>query len=158
VSGIFSGKPEASLFTASGYDWIISYIGGDGNDITLSIASPLQSWRFTHFGSIANNDLTDPNDDGENNLLEYATAQNPLTNSRSLTTIAKNGNVLDFTYTKNKSATDINYTVEWSDDLTNWSNAGVSEQTMNDNGAVQTVRASVAAGSKQRFIRLKVAY
>ena len=158
VSGIFSGKPEASLFTASGYDWIISYIGGDGNDITLSIASPLQSWRFTHFGSIANNDLTDPNNDGENNLLEYATAQNPLTNSRSLTTIAKNGNVLDFTYTKNKSATDINYTVEWSDDLTNWSNAGVSEQTMNDNGAVQTVRASVAAGSKQRFIRLKVAY
>ena len=158
VSGIFSGKPEASLFTASGYDWIISYIGGDGNDITLSIASPLQSWRFTHFGSIANNDLTDPNDDGENNLLEYATAQNPLTNSRSLTTIAKNGNVLDFTYTKNKSATDINYTVEWSDDLTNWSNAGVSEQTMNDNGVVQTVRASVAAGSKQRFIRLKVAY
>ena len=109
-------------------------------------------------GGGANNDLTDPNNDGENNLLEYATAQNPLTNSRSLTTIAKNGNVLDFTYTKNKSATDINYTVEWSDDLTNWSNAGVSEQTMNDNGAVQTVRASVAAGSKQRFIRLKVAY
>jgi hypothetical protein len=33
----------------------------------------------------------------------------------------------------------------------------VTEQILSDNGTVQTVRASVAAGSGSRFLRLKIA-
>ncbi|TAE77122.1 MAG: hypothetical protein EAZ84_05535, partial [Verrucomicrobia bacterium] len=54
VSGIFTGLPEASNFTASAYSWRISYFGGDGNDVVLTTLSgptnELESWRDTHFG------------------------------------------------------------------------------------------------------------
>ncbi len=37
-----------------------------------------------------------------------------------------------------------------------WSNVGISEQILNDNGTMQTVRTSVAAGTSRRFLHLKV--
>jgi autotransporter-associated beta strand protein len=39
VSGTFSGKPNNSTFTASQYNWRISYTGGSGNDVTLTALS-----------------------------------------------------------------------------------------------------------------------
>jgi autotransporter-associated beta strand protein len=158
IIGTFTGKPQGSTFTASGYNWTISYTGGDGNDVTLTISamSPIEQWRQLHFGSTNNNDLTDSNNDGEANLLEYATGQNPHANSLSLTTLAKNGNVFDFTYTKNKSATDISYSVEWSENFTSWSSNGISSSILTDNGTVQTIKASVSSGTIRRFMRLKV--
>lgn len=36
VSGTFAGKAHGSVFKASGYNWRISYSGGDGNDVTLT--------------------------------------------------------------------------------------------------------------------------
>ena len=53
----------------------------------------------------------------------------------------------------------ITHAVEWSDTLAteSWSSAGVTEQTLSDNGTVQQVKASVPAGSNnRRFIHLKV--
>ena len=37
VSGTFAGKANGSVFRASGYNWRISYTGGDGNDVTLTV-------------------------------------------------------------------------------------------------------------------------
>jgi autotransporter-associated beta strand protein len=158
ISGTFAGKPQGSTFAASGYNWTISYTGGDGNDVTLTIPamSPIEQWRQLHFGNTTNNDLTDSNNDGEGNLLEYATGQNPHANTRALTTLATNANMLDFTYTKNKSATDIIYSVEWSENFTSWSTVGVTAQILSDTGTVQTIKASLNAGTIRRFMRLKV--
>lgn len=36
-SGIFSGLPEGSQFTANGYTFRISYVGGTGNDVVLTL-------------------------------------------------------------------------------------------------------------------------
>ncbi len=36
VNGTFAGKANGSVFSASGYNWRISYTGGDGNDVTLT--------------------------------------------------------------------------------------------------------------------------
>jgi autotransporter-associated beta strand protein len=36
VIGTFLGKPEGSLFVDDGQNWIISYVGGDGNDVVLT--------------------------------------------------------------------------------------------------------------------------
>lgn len=37
VSGTFADKPEGFTFPASSYWWRVSYIGGNGNDVTLTI-------------------------------------------------------------------------------------------------------------------------
>jgi autotransporter-associated beta strand protein len=82
VSGTFTGKPQGSIFAANGSYFAISYTGGDGNDVTLTTATAQQLWRFTHFGTVQDAgtaaDTFDANGDGENNLMEFATAQNPL--------------------------------------------------------------------------------
>jgi hypothetical protein len=71
-----------------------------------------------------------------------------------------NGAVLDFTYTRRKTAPgEATFTVEWSDTLApgSWSNAGVTEEILNSNATLQTVKASMPVpGADQRFIRLRV--
>ena len=58
---------------------------------------------------------------------------------------------------KNKSATDVTYTVEWTDNLTTWSTAGVTSSLLSDNGTTQQIKATVPAGANgRRFVRLKV--
>ena len=164
ISGTFTGKPQGSAFSASGYFWLISYTGGDGNDVTLTTATAQQSWRFTHFGTAENTGIAaetfDANGDGETNLMEFATGQNPNAETTTAPTFVKNGATLDFTYTRSLAAMSdgMTFTVEWSDTLAaaSWSSAGVTEQLLDNNGAVQTVRASVAAGTGPRFLRLRV--
>ena len=36
ISGIFTGLPEGSTITVNGHNYQISYVGGDGNDVTLT--------------------------------------------------------------------------------------------------------------------------
>ena len=40
VIGTYAGISEGGLFSASGYDFTVSYVGGDGNDVTLTIPEP----------------------------------------------------------------------------------------------------------------------
>lgn len=168
VSGTFAGKPQGTIFGASGYAWLISYTGGDGNDVTVTMQTsltPIEQWRLQYFGTSANSgngaNLFDGNKDGENNLLEFATAQNPNAPTKAATSVVKNGAVPEFTYTRSKAAMadGVTFTVEWSDTLVagSWSNAGVAEQLLSDNGTVQTVKAMFPAGSSlKRFVHLKI--
>jgi autotransporter-associated beta strand protein len=164
VSGIFAGKAEGSVFNASGYPWIISYAGGSGNDVVLTIATAQESWRYQYFGTIANSgtaaDTFDANGDGEQNLMEFATGQDPHAATLTTTSIAKNGATLEFTYTRAHAALDdgVSFTAEHSDTLAPgaWSSEGVTELLLSDNGTIQTVLASVAAGTGKRFLRLRV--
>jgi beta-glucanase (GH16 family)/regulation of enolase protein 1 (concanavalin A-like superfamily) len=103
--------------------------------------------------------LADPDRDGLVNLLEFALALDPATASTLPVNFVRNGATLEFTYTRSAIATGITYQVQWSDTLTSgsWSSAGVSEQIFSDDGSIQTVRASVAAGvSGRRFLHLRV--
>jgi fibronectin-binding autotransporter adhesin len=43
VTGTFSGLPEGATFTSSGYTFQVSYKGGDGNDVTLTVVNPSSS-------------------------------------------------------------------------------------------------------------------
>ncbi len=124
----------------------------------------LETWRFANFGTTANTgnsaDLADANNDGEANLLEYATAQNPNAASRVALAAARTAGAVEITYTKNKSATDVTFIVEWSDTLgSDWSTSGVSAPTiLSDNGTTQQIKVTVPAGSgvTRRFVHLKV--
>ena len=92
--------------------------------------------------------------------MEFATAQNPLAATTTIPALVKNGATLELTYTRSIAAmSEVTFTVEWRDDLTTgaWSNVGVTEQILTNNGTVQTVRASVAAGAgSARFLHLKI--
>ncbi len=125
-----------------------------------------ETWRFANFGTTANTgsaaDLADPNKDGENNLLEFATGQDPDATGRTNTPLVRNGNALEFTYPRSIAAMTggVTFTVEWSDTLAvdSWSSVGVTEQILANNGTVQTVKAACPAGaSGRRFVRLRVA-
>jgi hypothetical protein len=165
VNGTFTGKANNSTFVAGGYTFRINYNAGDGNDVVLTlITTPIEQWRFANFGSILNTgaglDTADTDGDGVSNLIEYATKMNPARNDIVPQTITKSASTLDFVYTKNKAATDVTYTVEWSDTLLNdWSTTGVSAATiLSDNGVTQQIKVAVPAGSgvMRRFVRLKV--
>ena len=134
----------------------------------LSVTGTAQeTWRFTHFATTANTgnaaDIADPNQDGESNHLEFATGQDPNASGTTPTPLVRNGNMLESTYTRSIAARTggVNFVVEWSDTLAvnSWSSVGVTEQILADNGTVQTVKATMPAGSTipARFARLKVA-
>ncbi|MEY3897120.1 MAG: hypothetical protein RLZZ214_2641 [Verrucomicrobiota bacterium] len=165
ISGTFAGIANNSTFAADGYTFQVSYTGGTGNDIVLTlITTPIEQWRFTRFGSILASgpglDTADPDGDGTTNLMEYATNMNPAASDVVPQFLEKTGSVLDFVYTRNKSATDVTCTVEWSDTLNNdWSTSNVIQSLVpnSDNGVTQQFKATLPAGpNAQRFVRLRV--
>jgi hypothetical protein len=165
LSGAFANVAFGStIVTSGGLGTFI--VNKSGNNITLSnytALTPIEQWRWQSFATQANSglalDTADADNDGTENLLEYATAMNPTIGDRPPVSATLNGNVFDFTYTKNKSATDVTYLVEWSDTLNNdWTILGVSAPTiLNDNGTTQQLKVTVPAGTNtRRFVRLKV--
>ena len=82
---------------------------------------------------------------------------NPKANDVMAWACTKNGTSIEFLYTRNKAATDVTMTVEWSDTLGNdWSVAGVSSSVLSDNGTMQQIKATMPAGGAGRFVHLKV--
>lgn len=133
--------------------------------VAVPIASAQEEWRLDHFGNVQNSgnaaDLADANDDGEVNLLEFATAQNPHASTLAHPTLMRNGSTLEFTYIRSKAALGdgLTFSAQWSDTLEagSWSSAGVMEEIQDDNGTVQTVQASMTEGEGPRhFFRLRV--
>jgi hypothetical protein len=156
-----SGARSAVLHIASNDPNNSSFNTGlSGTGYTYS-----EAWRTHYFGSPDNTgdgaDLNDYDKDGLTNLLEFATASDPTQPNNAPGTIAQNGNVLELTYTRSVGAMidGIVFNVEWSDDLSllSWSNSGVTEVIISDDGNIQIVKASVSAGpGSSRFLRLKV--
>ncbi len=124
--------------------------------------TPQETWRFNHFGTtaetIASASTADPNGDGENNLMEFATGQDPAANTHLTTSLADNGSTLEFIYRRSLKALagGMSYNVQWSDELGNWGSSGVTEETLSTEGDIQTVKASLPQGLVSRFVRLKV--
>jgi hypothetical protein len=90
--------------------------------------------------------------------MEYATGSNPAAGQPAPQSATNDGADLHFTYTKNKSATDVTYTVEWADNLTGpWSSSSVTSVILSDNGTTQQIKATMPAGTNgRRFVRLRV--
>ncbi|MBL9184235.1 MAG: hypothetical protein JNN17_18975 [Verrucomicrobiaceae bacterium] len=132
-------------------------------DGLFSTFSNLEVWRQLHFGNAANAgmgaDTADFDLDGLPNLLEWACGLSPAALSRFDTPVSRNGSVIEFTYTRDTSASGAVFNVEWSDTLpgASWSTAGVSETITSQAGTIQTVKATMPAGTNgSRFVRLRV--
>jgi autotransporter-associated beta strand protein len=165
VTGVFSGKPASKSFRSGGYDWLISYSGGTGNDVVLTVVSPQQAWRYDYFGTTNNTgsaaDTFDSNGDGESNFYEFATGQDPGASTKATPEISAFGGALELTYSRSNAALSdgTTFIVEWTDNLVTgtWSSNGVAAEILSDNGVTQTVKASVPTGpGPNKFMRLKV--
>ena len=60
VDGIFAGLPEGSLLLTNGLKFLISYVGGDGNDVTLTRVVPPTGVTRVWDGGGANNLWSNP--------------------------------------------------------------------------------------------------
>ena len=131
--------------------------------VTGTALSEAEIWRYTHFATTANSgdaaDNADPDRDGEENLLEFATGQGPNASTRVVSSLTKNPTNLEFTYTRSKAAVldGITYSVEYSDFLAPpWTSVGPGT-VIADDGTLETLRAQIPAGpAGRRFLHLKV--
>jgi hypothetical protein len=128
-------------------------------DINLTgtgVATAIQTWRQTYFGSIDNSgdgaDLNDFDKDGLANILEFAFGLNPKQNSAGLLpqpVVA--GNQLSLTFYAGSAG--VTYTVESSTNLQDWDTEGVLVSAPDANGFCT---ANVPMTDPRRFLRLAV--
>jgi chondroitin AC lyase len=126
------------------FDGFVNYASRENSDPalhpTLELVLPrseMEIWRIERFGAqsvnvaVAGNGA-DPDADGESNLYEFSTGQNPLDGTLVSPAMLQSGASLEFTYTRSKAAVldGVTFMVEWSDDLLNpeWSIAGILYQ------------------------------
>ena len=158
-------SPDSAARAATGYG-AFSLSHAD-NAVTLhwTAHSARERWNFLHFNTLTSTgnaaDSADSNNDGENNLLEFATGQSPHAATSAQTTVAKTATHLEFTYTRNKDAFEQGYlfSVEYSDTLADpWSTEGVApDPPVSLPASKESVTAKVPSGSAaRRFLRLKV--
>jgi len=132
-----------------------------GNAVTLhwDAYSARERWNLLHFGTTANADALDPNHDGENNLLEFATGQSPHAATRAVTTLSPAANDFLFHYTRGKAAAGEGYTfiVEWSDTLAAPWTPAASGPPVSLDATRESVSTTIPAGPNgRRFIRLRI--
>lgn len=130
---------------------------------TANFLSPYQSWStiyFTHQeinSTGLSSPLSDPEQDGVGNLIEYAFNMHPRVASRAgLPVIQNSGGELIFIYKKDTSKPDINYKVQVSEDLSISSWSDLEDSLVSTNGAIETRRAAVSVEDTPKFMRLVV--
>jgi hypothetical protein len=125
----------------------------------------IQGWRLQHFGSAENAgdgaDEFDADGDGESNLLEYATNQNPNNSTVVATGVSLAGEMVEFRYSRSEEALaeGVSYRVEWSDSLLpdSWSTVEVQLSLEGVGGGVQNMLARIPEGAeKAKFVRFVV--
>jgi hypothetical protein len=98
---------------------------------------------------------SDPDSDGNNNLLEYALGTHP-NNSADIArpTFQRIGDTISFTYPRLRG--DIQYLVQYSIDLDEWFTAGIDQDAITPIGQFAVATMTVPPGSERLFLRLCV--
>ena len=169
-SALFRGAMSAADIASLAQQSVATFSGLSASAsvaLSASAASPWEDWRSANFNST---ELADPlisgpdadkDRDGIVNLLEYAAATNPGLSNTIPASAKRNGATLEFTYTRNKAATDLSYLVKWSETLApgSWSTFGIPDQNpapLSETATTETLRILVPAGNLRRFVRLSV--
>lgn len=141
-----------------------SYLAATPVERTFTVTANFSSWLVDTFqpAEISNSALTGPNadydHDGIPNLVEYALGLDPKSASTSgLPLVAKTSTDWTFTYTRPAARADVAYVVEYSTNLTSWTDVGVTLSPVTTGGATETWRATVPVSvGSNCFLRLKV--
>jgi len=103
-----------------------AYLNLQSTAVLTITEDPYEFWALVHFGTNANNpaisgDFADPDQDGIENILEYATASDPNVAGPGGSVVAVfSTNQFQITFPRNVSATDLTFVVKYSESLTNW--------------------------------------
>ena len=169
-----AGNPATSVtFSQSGdYQLQLSAanaVGEISRIMPVSAAEPLDPAVFADWQELTwpgNSDPTiigsseDPDHDTLNNLLEWALHLDPKIPDTFKPILSRSGNLLEFTYTRRKTApAAANFQVEWSDTLGNgWSASNVATDPPTAiNATKESVTATMPVGSSgTRFVRLRI--
>lgn len=152
---------DRAIVGSSG-DFTNNYTGSGFAALYSGISpGPLALWRQAWFATQENTgnaaDSADPDKDGLINLLEFATGSSPTEPSPHPGTPVKNGNQLSFTWFRNIDvlSEDIAIFPQWSNDLANWNEWGMSEteQTPGISGNIIT---GLFTSDDRVFLRLRV--
>jgi len=148
---------------------VVTAQDGSTTTYTLTVAfSGYEAWQTRAFTNPADlsdpaisGELETPAHDGINNLMKYALALDPtVCGTGGLPTMALQDGYLTLTYRKNKTATDVTYTVLAADSLDDdsWAPATtvLSQTDLADHWLVTTRDTVPYAGQARRFMRLKV--
>ena len=79
ITGIFGGYPEGSTWTQNGYTVAISYVGGTGNDVVLTLTSIPAALAGSSVTSGDGNHAIDPNDCNSLELVITNQTGSPMT-------------------------------------------------------------------------------
>ena len=157
ASGSFAGMASNTVFSADGYNWRISYAGGDGNDVVLTIADAMTTWRYSYFTTTLNSgnaaDTADPDQDGMSNMDEFIAGTIPTNKLSRLaftgTSSAANQIMLDFPSVLGRT-----YRIQWTDTLI----TPVSWNTLSNAipGTATLLHINDTMTSTQRFYRIQI--
>lgn len=157
-SGASTGSSSAYTFTVNGGRALVAHF--QPSSLAAFKAASFTSAELSN--AAISGDSADPDGDGYPNLMEYALAMTPRApNSPQLQGEHSDG-YLALVYKRSKTAADLTYIVEVSDDLQTWksSAADVSAPvTQADDGYTQTIRVKdliASTAAPRRFIRLRV--
>lgn len=155
-------------------DWWIFNIGADAGDLSsfwdryvVNQLDAYSLWRIEHFGTSNQEGITrneqDPNLDGEANLLEFATGQDPNTNSILSIILDTEAPSPSFTYPMNLAAAGLgmNFTIESSNDLlpTSWTPTNASQEPGPITDGIQLMTVTLPADTQpKRFLRLRISF
>ncbi len=155
---------DASGLATSGFGTFNVTHAGNAATLHWTAHSARERWNFQHFNILTSTgnaaDSFDSNKDGENNLLEFATGQNPNATILAAITLAHAPGGLQFTYTRSKTAFESGYlfSIEHSSSLVAGSWTAVGPGTiLSETATHQSLRAtSPDDSSESRFLRLKI--
>jgi hypothetical protein len=165
-SGVTVGNTYYYVVTATN-------AGGESlnsNEASVTVLSAFQQWLAAHNLPTSTTATATPDHDGVSVLLKYATNITPGTPSAAgPATISANGDFLSLQFTRISPAP-VNYLVESSPDLVNWSaltslaagtsswtgSAAVAETGTGPIAVAVTDTASLSGGTAPRFLRLRV--
>lgn len=131
-----------------------------------TLQTGLEDWREFFFGSIENSgdgaDLADADGDGESNLIEFATNQDPTSSSATGISIAVLAGEVQLRYTRSKAAMadGVSFLMEWSDDLqpNSWSTTDATEVIESEDSEAELILMVLPEReTRARFLRLRVA-
>ncbi len=167
ISDTIAEGDESVVLTLSG-DPAYSFGAQTSASVTIH-DTPIDAWRFSKFtptelaDPLQSGDLADFEKDGIRNLHEYAFSLEPKTSDVSglPTSFIQSSGALAIAYTHVKSAVDVTYLVEVSDDLATWYSGSSYTAVIEtiDHGATETLKVGSLLAldpTKRQFMRVRI--
>ena len=162
VTGTFTGAPAMQPFNSGGRVWYLDYQAGSNGDVDLVLASELELWRLTHFGTLfatgPASDRADPDADSLENLVEFALGLHPNEPS-PLPAIRSSRDAAGFHVSFFRARADLTYRVEASSDLDNWNIIATNPGRVGEDVTVtDTLHEIGTVPQTRRYLRLAIAH